>query len=203
MSSRRMLITAVLSISAAALVSTGAAVIPRLGVVSGKATAASGTLTLYPWSGDELSVRIPVMPGWAPSFLPPTDGSYPSDRAIVANTGIRDKGYAPTVILSVDRLDPGQTSAGYADELSAHLGRVSERISGSPGEVCGRPAYLVEFSGMGSGSGGSETQSGVGIVVVPDEGPHAYIAVLQTRSLDNPGYLSQRAAALSGFCVGK
>jgi hypothetical protein len=198
-----MLITAVLSISAAALVSTGAAVIPRLGVVSGKATAASGTLTLYPWSGDELSVRIPVMPGWAPSFLPPTDGSYPSDRAIVANTGIRDKGYAPTVILSVDRLDPGQTSAGYADELSAHLGRVSERISGSPGEVCGRPAYLVEFSGMGSGSGGSETQSGVGIVVVPDEGPHAYIAVLQTRSLDNPGYLSQRAAALSGFCVGK
>lgn len=202
MSSRRVLIAAAISISTAALVSTGAAVIPRLGVVAGEATAASGTMALYPWSGEELPVRIPIPPGWAPSLLAPTDGSYPSDRAIVANVGIRDNGYAPTLILSVDRLGPGQTTALYVEELSGRLERVSERLTGTAGEVCGRPAHLLEFSGMSSGSGDSETQSGVGIVVVPDEGPHAYIAVLQTRSLDNPGYISQRAAALSGFCIG-
>jgi hypothetical protein len=130
------------------------------------------------------------------------DGSYPSDRAIVSNIGIRDDGYAPTVILSVDRLDPEQTASGYADELSNRLGRVSERISGSPGEVCGRPAYLVEFSGMGSGGPDPKTQSGMGIFMIPAGGSHAYIAVLQTRNLDSPGYLAQRDAMMSGFCIG-
>ena len=204
MSSRRVPLAAVLCVSAAAvLVTAGAVVSPHLGVVAGKATAASNTMTLSPWSGDELPVRVPVMPGWSPSFLPPADGSYPSDRAIVANAAVRDSGYAPTVILSVDRLGPEQTAAGYAEELSDRLGQVSERLTGTAGEVCGRPAYLMEFSGMGSGSADSETQSGMGIVVVPGDGPHAYIAVLQTRNLDSPGYLAQRDAMMSGFCIGE
>ena len=189
--------------AASALVLAGGAVVsPHLGVVVGKAAAASSALKLYPWAGDELVMRIPVVPGWAPSFLVPSDGSYPSDRAIVANTGSRDDGYSPTMILSVDRLDPGQPAAGYAEELSARLSEVSERLSGTVGEVCGRPAYLLDFRGMRSGGPDSNTQSGMGIVVVPDAGSHAYIAVLQTRNTDSPGYLAQRDAMLSGFCVG-
>lgn len=202
MSGRRAPLSAVLCAAAVVLVTAGAVASPHLGVVAGKATAVSNTMTLSPWSGDELPVRIPVMPGWAPSFLPPTDGSYPSDRALVANVAIRDSGYAPTVILSVDRLDPEQTASGYADELSDRLGQVSERLTGTAGEVCGRPAYLMDFSGMGSGGTDARTQSGTGVVVVPGGGPLAYIAVLQTRNLDSPGYLAQRDAMLSGFCVG-
>jgi len=55
---------------------------------------------------------------------------------------------------------------------------------------------------MRSGGPDSRTQSGVSIVVVPDGGPLAYIAVLQTRNLHSPGYLAQRDALLSGFCIG-
>jgi hypothetical protein len=201
MSSLRAPITAALFASAA-LVLVAAVANTQSGVVSGTATAASDTMTLSPWSGDERLVRIPVAPGWVPSFLAPTDGSYPSDRAIVANTAIRDNGYAPTLILSVDRLAPGQTAAGYARELSVRLGEVSDRLTKTAGEVCGRPAYLMDFSGMYSGGADSETQSGMGIVAIPDGGPHAYVAVLQTRNPNSPGYLAQRNAMLSGFCVG-
>jgi hypothetical protein len=202
MSRMRLPLAVAIFASAAAVATAGFVVSPKLGVVPGKATATSSTLTLYPWSGDEFPVRIPVQPGWAPSLLPPSDDAYPSDRAIVANTGIRDNGYAPTLILSVDRLDPGQTPAGYAAELSDRVGKVSKQLSGNAGEVCGRPAYLMDFTGMSSGGADLKTQSGMGIVVVPDEGPHAYIAVLQTRDLGSAGYLAQRDALLSGYCIG-
>jgi len=202
MSSRWVPLTAALCAPAVVLITAGAVASPHLGVVAGKATAVSSVLKLYPQSGDELVLQVPVTPGWAPSFLPPTDGSYPSDRAIVSNIGIRDNGYAPTVILSVDRLDPGKNAVGYVGELSSLLGQVSERLTETSGEVCGRPAYLMDFTGMRSGGPDAKTQSGIGIVVVPDGGPHAYIAVLQTRNLDSPGYLAQRDALLSGFCIG-
>jgi hypothetical protein len=203
MSSRWAPLSAALCATAVVLAAAAAAAGPHLGVVAGKATAASSALKLYPQSGDELVMRVPVMPGWSPSFVVPPVKSYPSDRAIVAHVGARDSGYSPTMILSVDRLDHGQPAAGYTEKLSARLAQMSERLTETSGEVCGRPAYLMDFTGMRSGGSDSKTQSGMGIVVVPDGGPHAYIAVLQTRNLDSPGYLAQRDALLSGFCIGQ
>lgn len=202
MNPKRFAPTAALFAASALVLVAGAAVSPQLGVVAGKATAVSSALTLYPQSGDELVMRIPVTQGWAPASLIPSDGSYPSDRAIVANVAVRDSGYSPTMILSVDQLDPDQPATGYAEQLSARFSQVSDRLDGAAGEACGRPAYLMEFSGMSSGGSDANTQSGMGIVVIPDGGSHAYIAVLQTRNISSPGYLAQRDAMLSGFCVG-
>lgn len=188
--------------SVVVLATAGVLTAPHLNVVGGTAVAQQSTVTLSAESDDELDVDIPALPGWMPLFLGASTDTYPSDRGIVANPGLREQGYVPTVIVTVDRLGPEDSGQDYARSLTRTLDRVSTVYEIAEREVCGETAYLTEFTDMGAGSSGSGTQSGTSIAVVPEEGDYAYIAVLQTRNPDNPSYIKQREAMLSGFCVG-
>jgi hypothetical protein len=172
----------------------------QLRTVNGTPVAKQETMKIAA-SGDELNVEVPLLPGWALAPVSSTVGQYPSDRGIVVNPGLREQGYAPTVIITVDELGSEETGQEYAQSMTKTLDNVSTVYEIADRDVCGRTARLIEFTDMGSGSGGG-TQSGSGIVVVPDEGNYAYIAVLQTRNPDNPSYRKQREAMLSGFCIG-
>lgn len=181
----------------------GLLTVHQLRAVDGTPVATQETMKIAA-SGDELNVEVPLLPGWALAPVSSTVGQYPSDRGIVVNPGLREQGYAPTVIITVDELGPTENGQEYAQSMTTTLDNVSTVYEIADRDVCGRTARLIEFTDMGSGSGGGGggTQSGTGIVVVPDEGNYAYIAVLQTRNPDNTSYLEQREAMLSGFCLG-
>ena len=192
--------------AAVALVAGCGITAPTAAMVDGAPVAEPATVT-FPAGKGERSVTVPVMPGWSYTPLTPTNdpapAQYPSDRFLLANPALREHDYVPTVILTVDKLDgPRQTADDYARELGRKISTISASIAETVGEVCGRPAFLIEFTELGDRGLGHLTQSGVGITVVPDDGRYAYIAILQSRNLDNPGYQSQRDAMLSGFCVG-
>lgn len=189
--------------SAAVLAAAGVLAAPHLNVVEGAPEAQRSTVTLSAESDDELDIHIPALPGWMPLFLGASTAEYPSDRGIVANPGLRERGYAPTVIITVDELGSEETGQEYAQSMTTTLDTVSTVYEIADRDVCGRTARLIEFTDMGPGSRGGATQSGTGIVVVPDEGNYAYTAVLQTRNPDNPSYIKQREAMLSGFCIGR
>jgi hypothetical protein len=190
----------------AAVVLTATAVITHQGlnVVEGRALPETGTLTL-PVGDGEQSVQVPVLPGWGYVPVGDTTGDvvYPSDRGILLHPGLRERGYVPTVIVTVDRLsDPQQTGGSYARSLSEKLSGMARSVEDFPDEVCGRPAYRIEFTGLRGGDSPGQTQSGMGITVIPENESFAYIAILQTRNPDNSSYLQQRDALLSGFCIG-
>ena len=189
--------------TAAVLTATAVVVGQQLHVVSGTPVAPQPTITLSAGPGGELPVTLPALPGWVPVFLEAASGSYPSDRGLITNPGLQDKGYAPTIIVTVDMLKrPDQAGQEYARTLTKTLGMVSTVVEIGDRDVCGRTAYLTEFTGMADGPRERGGQSGTSITVVPDGGGYAYIAILQTRDTDNPGYRKQRDAMLSGFCIG-
>ncbi len=176
-------------------------------VVSGGPVAEPATVTLARAAQDESAVSVPVMPGWGYTELGASLPQYPSDRGMLANPGLREAGYTPTVIVSVDRLTEG--GRAYAESLTGTLSQMSDSAEMEAAVVCGRPAFRIEFSGLWAGPGESwagpgesQTQPGMGIVVVPEPGRYAYVAVLQTRDQGNPGYLAEQAALLAGFCLG-
>ena len=190
------------ALAAVTVAGTGADAAQHLGVVGGTAVAAQETFTLPAATDTELAVHLPLLPGWAPVPIGSAAREYPSDRGLLVDPALREREYIPSVIVTVDRIDdPAQSARQYAESLAHRIAQMSRTVEQSAGEVCGRPAFLMDFTGLGAG-GDRRTQSGMGITVVPDGGRYAYIAILQGRNLDNPGYRKQRDALLSGFCVG-
>lgn len=175
----------------------------QLNVVAGAAVAQRASVTLAPQAAGELAVRVPLPPGWNHVPIPaPATRDYPVDRLLMASPGQRENGYAPTVIVSVDRLG-ARSPQEYARWLSGQISRNSATVEQSSTLVCGRPAFRLDFTGLGSPTGDGRTQSGMALTVVPDGGTYAYTAILQTRNVDSVGYRIQRDALLESFCLGE
>lgn len=166
-------------------------------VVDGMPVAKYETVTLENASPREHAVTVPFMPGWGYVRLGWPNSSYPTDRGLFVGPIHVDRSGPPTAIISVDRVDT--SGREYADRLAHRMSRYALAIGVTDDEVCGRPAYRIDFIGTKTHS--AELRSGTGIVVAPGDG-FSYVAILQTSSLDHPSYNSERAALLDGFCVG-
>lgn len=124
------------------------------------------------------------------------EAEYPTDRLIIANPGIREKDYSPTVIFSLDELPLATPQAGeeYVSRFQAQMMFSAAVTDIYPMVICGRPASGFDFQGLGRSRGTSAANSGqMGSVLLiqPKGSRFVVIAVSQTRNTFNPSYLSQ------------
>lgn len=187
-------------------------------VVDGSPVSSPGVLNspseprgvLAPQLGDEPKISVPLAQNWYQIFAMspsnPEEAEYPTDRLIIANPGIREKDYSPTVIFSLDELPLATPQAGeeYVSRFQAQMMFSAAVTDIYPMVICGRPASGFDFQGLGRSRGTSAANSGqMGSVLLiqPKGSRFVVIAVSQTRNTFNPSYLSQLDDIKEFLCI--
>ncbi len=185
--------------AAASLVLAGAGSGLGVRTVSGSAMAAQGFVIVPKAQSDELTVRVPVVPGWGQFEMGVPAPGYPSDRTILVLGRASELGKAATVIVSVDVVR--DTAQRYAERLAATISKLSVSPAVvTPEQVCARAGYRIDFSGLQAGGPGAPPRSGLGLVVAPEGGRYAYIAVAQAAEPD-ARFVAQADALRGGLCL--
>ena len=152
-------------------------------------------------------VTVPLRSGWdrmEPGDVPnaPEGAESPSIRGLFVNTGIRDNGFAPNIVVTLDRSSAasGQEANDKAiADARASVGSVKDQSSSV---ACGNTLYRTDFADVPGPDG--KTQTGTWFIAVaesPDGDMWLACATIQTRNPNDPEYIAARDALLEGFQI--
>jgi len=157
----------------------------------------------------EPTVTVPLRSGWEKYGADEIPGgskaaSDPAIRGIFINTGIRENGFAPNVVITLEKYTDQKISAEEInDREDIKLSKIAQLGDRSSATVCGNTVFIADFTGLNR-SGGDAGQTGSTVLSVArgnDGIQWAAVATILTSNPDNAEYRAERDALLQGFHV--